>query len=274
MRRPNPLQRQRQRVAIGVVVILVGIVSLLENLQLLPADLLHRLWPLALVVFGVLKLQQTRHSGAGALVGGALIVVGVALTLQAFGFMHIRVRDWWPVGLIGAGLYVIARGVQQRDGRTPDGGPAGSGTSDPAATATTAATAGATDAAPAPFDAPLFGQGGEQRYDASRLDASAVMAGSVVRNDSQDIQGGEITVVMGGLEIDLRHAAMTRPEAVLNVFVLFGGLVLKVPPGWSVVARGMPLLGGIEDKTVPAMNATHRLVIDGYVIMGGVEIKN
>lgn len=110
--------------------------------------------------------------------------------------------------------------------------------------------------------------------DSSRIDTVAVMAGSTLRDDTADFQGGEVTVVMGGLEIDLRNAAMLQPEAVLNVFVLFGGLVVKVPTGWSVVSRGAPILGGLEDKTVPGMAATHRLVIDGYVIMGGVEIKN
>jgi predicted membrane protein len=246
---------------VGVVIIVIGLVSLLENLHFLDAGLVRPLWPLVFVVAGVLKLQQTRHSGSGALVGGALIVIGAAMTLQGYGFMHIRMRDWWPVALIGAGLYVIARGVQNRDGRAHDAAPEEGGATGP------------TDAT-GPFDAPLFGSRGEHRVDSSRLDASAVMAGSVVRNDSPDIQGGEITVAMGGLEIDLRHAAMKSPEVVLHVFVMFGGLVLKVPPGWSVVARGTPILGGIEDKTVPAMNAAHRLVIDGYVIMGGVEIKN
>ena len=34
------------------------------------------------------------------------------------------------------------------------------------------------------------------------------------------------------------------------------------------------LLGGIEDKTVPPANPAKRLVIEGYAIMGGVEVKN
>jgi hypothetical protein len=55
---------------------------------------------------------------------------------------------------------------------------------------------------------------------------------------------------------------------------MWGGIVLRVPPDWSVVVTGMPILGGIEDKSVPPMAQSKRLVIDGYVIMGGIEIKN
>ena len=109
---------------------------------------------------------------------------------------------------------------------------------------------------------------------AARLDCTAVFSGSGVRNDSADFAGGEVTCVFGGLQIDLRDAAMTRPEAVLNVFALFGGVVIKVPAEWSVVVRGVPVLGGLEDKTVPARGAAHRLVIDGWVVIGGLEIRN
>ena len=59
-----------------------------------------------------------------------------------------------------------------------------------------------------------------------------------------------------------------------RMYLLFGGVVVKVPPEWSVVLRGTPVLGGFEDKTTPSRTAAHRLVIDGSVIMGGIEIKN
>ena len=37
----------------------------------------------------------------------------------------------------------------------------------------------------------------------------------------------------------------------------------------------VPLMGGVEDKTRPPQGATaHRLILRGFAIMGGVEIKN
>ena len=34
------------------------------------------------------------------------------------------------------------------------------------------------------------------------------------------------------------------------------------------------MLGGFEDKTRAPQGATHRLIIRGIAIMGGIEIKN
>lgn len=279
MRARHAVHRQRQRIVVGLIVIVIGLFALLDNLHILDSHLVRPLWPLVFVVMGLLKLKQAQSAGSsagaagglGAVVGGGLIVLGVAMTLQGYGLLHIQWRDWWPVFLIGAGVYVIARGLNPRLGDSDGDGRAGHAEgAEGAPLGPPGPIAGASGA----HTAPLFATTGERRMDSARIDTTVVMAGSSIRDDTPDFQGGEVTVVMGGLEIDLRHAAMTRPEAVLNVFVVFGGLVIKVPTGWSVVSRGAPILGGIDDKTVPGMAASQRLVIDGYVIMGGVEIKN
>lgn len=125
----NAVQRQRQRIVIGLVVIVVGLFALLDNLHILDSHLVRPLWPLVFVVAGLLKLNQSRNSGAGAVVGGALVVVGVAMTLQGYGLLHFQMRDWWPVLLIGGGVYVIARAMnpRQRDATGTDDGTAGYG---------------------------------------------------------------------------------------------------------------------------------------------------
>jgi hypothetical protein len=56
---------------------------------------------------------------------------------------------------------------------------------------------------------------------------------------------------------------------------MWGGIEIRVPEAWSVSGRVVPILGGFEDKTRPAQGATaHRLVVRGFAIMGGIEIKN
>ena len=50
---------------------------------------------------------------------------------------------------------------------------------------------------------------------------------------------------------------------------------IRVPEDWTVVSRVVPLMGGVDDKTRPPQSATaHRLVLRGFAIMGGIEIKN
>jgi len=106
------------------------------------------------------------------------------------------------------------------------------------------------------------------------LSALAVLGGVTRGNNSRAFKGGDLTAVMGGCEIDLRQAAI-EGEATLDVFAMWGGIEIRVPESWTVVGRVTPILGGFEDQTRPPQQAsTQRLVIRGFVIMGGVEVKN
>lgn len=91
-----------------------------------------------------------------------------------------------------------------------------------------------------------------------------------------DFLGGYITAVMGGVDLDLRKARMGPSPAVLDVVAVWGGIELKVPAGWSVEGRVVPILGGFDDKTQVLVESAEapRLVVRGYAIMGGVVIGN
>jgi hypothetical protein len=38
---------------------------------------------------------------------------------------------------------------------------------------------------------------------------------------------------------------------VINVFAIWGGINIKVPPDWTVVLQGTPMMGGFDEKTAP-----------------------
>jgi predicted membrane protein len=102
----------------------------------------------------------------------------------------------------------------------------------------------------------------------------AVLGGVSRGNNSRAFRGGDLTAVMGGCDIDLRQAAIDG-EAVLDVFAMWGGIEIRVPDDWTVVGRVTPLMGGFEDKTRPPQgSSTHRLIVRGFAIMGGIEVKN
>jgi predicted membrane protein len=104
--------------------------------------------------------------------------------------------------------------------------------------------------------------------------ATAVLGGVSRGNNSAAFRGGELTAMMGGCEIDLRHASIDG-EAVIDIFAIWGGVEIRVPPDWTVASRVTPILGGVDDKTRPPQGASrHRLVLRGFVVMAGVEIKN
>jgi predicted membrane protein len=232
-------RRPQSRILIGLIIIVVGVVALLGNFGILDARAVLHFWPTIFIIFGALKLSQSRHP-AGYAVGGAFVATGSLMMLNNAGIISFHMRDWWPAFLILGGVLLLFKGMF-RDGRD------------------------AHDNGGMP--------GAEEAARTGSLNTTAVMSGAKLKSDSQDFRGGELTAVMGGIELDLRQASI-QTEAVLHVFAFWGGIAIKVPADWSVVAHGVPLLGGIDDKTVPPMNPAKRLVIDGYVIMGGLEIKN
>ena len=258
-------RRQRQRspasqVVVGLLVIALGVLFLLDNLGVLDFRYSMHFWPLVLVVIGVLKILQTRTAG-GALVGGALILLGGLMTLKGLGLVYVTWRTLWPILLIGAGVAVVYRSITGRrvfevgvvrldkaDNWKEKTGE--SGAQEPAAKADTA-----------------------DKADDSVINVTAVMGSYASRVTSQHFRGGEVTAVMGGCEIDLRQSSLDG-EAVLDVFALFGGIQIKVPPDWTVVLMGTPVMGGFEEKTIVPKDASKRLLIKGYAIMGGLEVRN
>lgn len=89
-----------------------------------------------------------------------------------------------------------------------------------------------------------------------------------------DFRGGNVTAVIGGVELDLRKANLTG-TAYLDVVAFWGGIEIKVPPSWTVDARVVALMGAFENKVdspvTPAPGAP-RLVLRGHAIMGAVVI--
>jgi hypothetical protein len=102
------------------------------------------------------------------------------------------------------------------------------------------------------------------------------MSGVATKNSSIGFQGGTLNAIMGGVEVDLRGATLAGGRAVIDCFAFWGGIEITVTPGWTVVGRVWPLMGGYEDQTSPPApeDATGELVLTGAAIMGGVSVKN
>lgn len=89
--------------------------------------------------------------------------------------------------------------------------------------------------------------------------------------------GGSCIAVLGGHRLDLRGSELSEDGAVLQIFVLWGGIDITVPESWTVSAQVFATLGGAGDKTRPpnALPAgLPRLVVRGVVVMGGLEVHN
>jgi predicted membrane protein len=98
-----------------------------------------------------------------------------------------------------------------------------------------------------------------------------------VANVSQAFRGASLTAVFGGVNLDLRHARPAAEGARITATAAFGGIDILVPTGWRVALKGLPIFGGIEDKTDHTADLPDDapvLQVDALAIFGGVEVKH
>jgi Cell wall-active antibiotics response 4TMS YvqF len=102
---------------------------------------------------------------------------------------------------------------------------------------------------------------------------TAILSGIERRNSSPTFRNAEASAFMGAVKLDLRDATMEGDEARIDVSAIMGGVEIRVPRTWTVVNRATPIMGGVKDDT-HSSDGSKRLVIEGTVVMGGLEIKN
>jgi len=78
--------------------------------------------------------------------------------------------------------------------------------------------------------------------------------------------------------LDLRQATIAPgQDAVIDVFTVMGGVVLRVPAEWTVDVQAVPLMGAIKDQRAQSpqtgTTAAPHLVVRGSIMMGGLTIE-
>ena len=165
--------------------------------------------------------------------GGIMVIIGLWLTADDIWGVPIDFHRWWPMFLVAIGGLIVLRALKGGGARGP-----GAVTS--------------TDGA---------------------FSEVAVWSGKVRRITSPLFRRADLTAIMGGVEVDLRGASTGGQEAVIDVFAWWGGIEITVPPDWAVSNQVVAFMGGSEDKSSGTQDARNRLVVRGFVVMGGVEIK-
>ena len=118
-------------------------------------------------------------------------------------------------------------------------------------------------------------RGSERRGNStdSNFNETAVLGGVQRSNNAQNFRSGDANAFMGGVELDLRDANMEGSEATIHVTAVMGGIDIRVPRTWTVVNHVTPVLGGVDDHTRSG-DGEKKLIIEGTVVMGGLDIKN
>ena len=248
------VERHRERqsavqLVIGIVIATLGVLITLDNLHLADARVFIRLWPIALVAIGLAQIAQARTTSR-AWAGSMWIVVGLLMLANRIGFLRVNIWAYWPLLLVFVGGRIFWQSFNRRA------------------------------AAPLPADGsgnPMIDTGATNTAADATASAVAILGGFDRRITSTAFQHAELTAFMGGGKLDLRDAVPLNGQAVIDVFSVMGGFEIIVPETWTVDIEVTPFLGGCDDKTVTrAGGPTNgpRLLIRGFVMMGGLDIKN
>jgi predicted membrane protein len=222
----------------ALLLIGIGVLLLLNQNGILRIADVWRLWPLVLVIGGLVRLTQ--YGSSSKFMGVLMIALGAVLELAEFHLIPYRVFDLWPLGIIAVGLLLLWQSLQPKEVREDT---------------RTWPHARVSGALPVAENLSIFG-GGERRI------------------SDQEFSRAEILAIFGGYKLDLRKAKIQDKTAVIDATAVFGGVEIIVPETWNVVVRGVGIFGGYGDETHHTAEPAPDLVVQGVAIFGGVVIKN
>jgi predicted membrane protein len=109
------------------------------------------------------------------------------------------------------------------------------------------------------------------------IELNAILGGIEKSVVSKNFRKGEINAIMGGAEIDFSEADFQQ-QARLEINAVLGGIKLVIPSNWEIRSELNCIMGGVEDKrtliSAPENPDPKILLLEGNVILGGIEIRN
>ncbi len=101
---------------------------------------------------------------------------------------------------------------------------------------------------------------------------AAVLDGIELENRSQAFRSGSMLSWLGGIAVDLRGAQLAPDGARLDVHAIFGGIAIRVPPGWRVESSVKAIGGGVAVPSLPEAQDAPTLRLEGFSAFGGIAV--
>jgi predicted membrane protein len=260
------------RFVMGLVIIALGALFLFDSFGWLEARfVLRKAWPLIFVAIGVSFLQRPGRSRRKRNEGWVFIVVGLWIFISKIGLLDF---SFWgllfPCILLFVGGMLVYRALRPSrvqvtfdpaDAPKPDG------------TNFTGTSSGASSGTFSSSESSRQSMSDEEHSEYIR--SFAILSGTELRPMSRPFRGADLSAVLGGVKLDLTSARMEGDSARIDVLAFCGGIEIYVPPDWTVTSKIGTLLGGFSDKRRPTTTLpTKTLILDGFAVMGGIEVKN
>jgi predicted membrane protein len=229
------------RLLIGLWIVVLGAILLLGNLGVIDVGrAMHYFWPLILVFVGSTMLLNPTRARRQRL-GWVLIIVGSWIFINHLGWIDVSIfKLLLPALLLFVGGMLVWRAFTA-----------------PRFNSNTVSTAAPEEPQP------------------EFMRSFAVLSSNEMRPVSRPFRGADLSAVMAGIKLNLLDARMESDSASIEVFAFWGGMEIHVPPDWTVISKVTTLMGGFIDKRRPTtVLPTKTLIISGFVVMSGIEIKN
>ncbi len=234
----QPTSSNNTRVVIGLVFLTLGAFLLADKFDVIPFSLNRYIFTWQSLIIAIGLISLAKNESR--VTGIVLISIGAFfLTAKILGFHYPFRIFFWPAVFIAIGLILIfQRGYCHRS---------------------------------------RFGMS-KGVTDMDFIDDVAIFGGSEQKVMSKSFKGGKVSNIFGGSTFDLTDAELAPGRNILDMFCLFGGSKIIVPPTWKVKIEVTAIFGGYSDKrrNAPKSNESSEseFVIRGVVIFGGGEIKS
>lgn len=250
----NLKNRNGARVVGGLLLVAAGAALLIRNMGYFDLPYWLFSWPMILILVGIYSGVKHNFQNNGWII---MIAVGVFFLADRF-IPNLKLEPaFWPLIIIGLGIVFIFRPGKKN--WLPPG----------------------KDAGYDKWHAPLTNMPESSTYTGTNksdfIKIESVFSGVNRTILSKNFQGGKISCVFGGAEIDLAQADITG-TVLLKMDVVFGGVKLIVPANWAIQSDIDGIFQSVDDKrkynASTGVDANKILLLKGSCVFGGIEVKS
>ncbi|OYT16109.1 MAG: hypothetical protein B7C24_09465 [Bacteroidetes bacterium 4572_77] len=266
MTRNNPIEKKRNHMVGGLVVLVVGILFLIKNLHIMSPEINHYIfsWKTLLIGIGVANILLTDNKIGGII----LIAIGSFFWMPEWFDLSVRASQiFWPSVIILIGVMLLLK--KPRAHKPSFSKRKWEKANDKWRKAENSDNQ----------NDPHIQENKHGRED-EFVDDLAIFSGNSKIVNSQNFKGGKLSAIFGGSELNLTRARLAPGRNVLQILFVFGGAEIIVPSDWNIVIEVSPIFGSLSDERYVSSelqtdeNSDKLLIIRGLVLFGGAEIKS
>jgi predicted membrane protein len=230
-----------KRILVAVILIGLGVTSLIGNIytEFSIGWIIGHWWPTLIILCGIWSISDFKADSI--LWGSFLIINGGLLQLNKLDIIPWGFWSYfWPVLLIWVGLSMFVKKNDHSCGKR-------------------------------------FHNRNRivEKEGISYINTQSMFAGVEEKFKTDDFRGGEVSVMFGAAEVDLRNSLMSPQATQLKVSAMFGEAIVFVPTEWNIIVRSSAILGSAENKTINKINFDQPILeIKAEAMLGSVEIRN